>query len=78
MRRFALILFALLALVGLSVGQSTAPSRIRVYDELRVYVYGNKDVSGDFSVQTDGAIYVPRLGRIVVNGLTAPKRHRRA
>lgn len=69
MRRFALLVVALFALLASAFGQ--APSRIRVGDELTVYVYGSKDLSGPYTVQTDGAVYLPRVGRIVVSGLTA-------
>ena len=71
MRRFALLLLALLALACPLFGQRTVPSRIHTGDDVRVYVYGGRDVSGAYTVQTDGAIYLPRVGRLVVAGLTA-------
>lgn len=57
--------------------QTTAPARIRVGDEMEVYVFGEKELTGPVTVQTDGAIYVPRVGRIVVAGLTATEAQNR-
>ena len=76
MRRFVLLLATLLVLAAALFAQAPrpgvpVPSRIAIGDELTVYVYGEKELTGPFTVQTDGAIYVPRVGRLVVSGLTA-------
>lgn len=71
LRRLVLLPAALLALAPALVAQSTRPARIRVGDEVTVYVYGDKEISGTYVVQNDGSIYPPRVGRLIVAGLTA-------
>ena len=70
MRRIPLTLATFLALAVASFAQTTAPARIGVGDQLQVYVFGEAELNGTVTVQSDGAIYVPRVGRIVVAGLT--------
>lgn len=53
------------------MAQNGAPARIGVGDKLSVQVLGESDMSGMFIVLTDGAIDIPKVGRVIVKGLTA-------
>ena len=70
-RRSFLFLATTFALATGVVAQTTAPARIRVGDDLALYVFGEKELTEGVTVQSDGAIYVARLGRVLVAGLTA-------
>ncbi len=67
MRR--LLLIAVLALTT-SVCFALQATKIAYGDELRFDVFGHKDLSGEFKVLTDGAIYTPGTGRLPVLGKT--------
>ncbi len=80
MRRSLSSLATTFALAAALLAQTPAPARIRVGDEISVYVFGEKEMTTTTTplvVQTDGAIYVPRVGRIVVAGLTATEAQNR-
>lgn len=67
-RMAALCLTALLV-AGSAMGQ--APVRIDVKDQVRVTVVGTELPVGPFTVDADGAIDYPYVGRIAARGLTA-------
>jgi len=48
----------------------TAAYRLGTGDKVRVTVYNEKDLSGDFDVNDQGLIALPLLGQVQVRGLT--------
>ena len=70
MRRLFWLIATFALLVVNLCAQTSRPARIHIGDEVTVYVYKAADMSGVFTVQSDGAIYVPRIGRLVVQDLT--------
>jgi len=67
----------LLAIAGcvqpaITVGppQAAAPTRLGAGDRLRIIVFGQNQLSGDFVVADDGDISLPLVGRLHVAGLT--------
>jgi protein involved in polysaccharide export with SLBB domain len=84
MHRLVLVFLSALALAVSVFGNGAPPAKIRIGDELTVYVFGESgqdsdsaltkqsgiQMSGGYVVQSDGAIYIPRLGRLEVSGET--------
>lgn len=48
---------------------ATSQSNIPVVDQLDIQVFGEADLSGHYDVDTNGAISMPLIGSIAVNGL---------
>jgi protein involved in polysaccharide export with SLBB domain len=42
-------------------------------DQLRITVYGENDLSGDYNVDDSGYVRLPLIGQIKVTGLTLPQ-----
>jgi protein involved in polysaccharide export with SLBB domain len=62
-------------IAGLAVLQPVATFAAVAYklgsgDKLRVTVYGEKDLSGDFDVNDQGVVALPLIGPVVVGGKT--------
>ncbi len=70
MRRLPILLSALLLLICVALGQNR-PAQIRLGDELSLTLLGERDISGDYVVQNDGAVYIPKIGRVRLVGRTA-------
>jgi polysaccharide export outer membrane protein len=51
--------------------QSSSVYRLGLGDKLRVYVFGEKDLSGQFQVSSKGTIAMPLIGEVPAAGLTA-------
>jgi protein involved in polysaccharide export with SLBB domain len=69
------VLLATLLLAMIVVGwqqpQTPVPqARLKAKDELTLILVGQKEYSGDYTVQDDGALYLPLIGRTVVSNLT--------
>lgn len=47
-----------------------APYQVGVGDVLHVTTYQHEEISGDFTIESDGAITFPLLGRVPVTGLS--------
>lgn len=60
---------ALALLLGIAWSQSP-PLLLKPADVLTVTVFGHKDYSGDYTVQSDGAIYATGAGRVIASGKT--------
>ena len=65
---YALALAGVLSTIGV-VGAQQAP-RIAVRDAVKVIVIGTEFASGPFTVETDGSIDYPFLGRVPAAGMT--------
>jgi len=72
------VTLAVLAAVALApvaaraeAGYSGADYRLGVGDKLRVTVYGETDLSGDFQVDATGTVRLPMIGEVKAGGLTA-------
>lgn len=48
-------------------------NRLRVGDKLRITVFGEKDLSGDFEVNASGKVSLPLAGEIQAEGLALPQ-----
>lgn len=70
MYRILVALIAMLSIHGLVFGQFS-PAKIRVGDEISVFLYDDSTLTGSYVVQSDGAIYLPRIGRFGAAGKTA-------
>jgi len=70
----AAIVFAAVPAVAQSPVDQTAPSRaeyvIGAQDVLTITVWDSPDLSGKFTVETDGSFTFPLIGRIQAGGLT--------
>jgi polysaccharide export outer membrane protein len=51
--------------------QAAAPTQLGAGDRLRIIVFGQNQLSGDFFVADDGDISLPLVGRMHVAGMTA-------
>jgi polysaccharide export outer membrane protein len=51
--------------------QANSEYRLGLGDKLRVYVYGEKDLSGQYQVTSTGVITMPLIGDVPAVGLTA-------
>lgn len=51
-------------------GAETAAYRLGTGDKVRVTVFNEKDLSGDFDVNDQGLIALPLIGQVQVGGLT--------
>lgn len=70
LRRWWLGLLLLLTALGFAQPAAPSPAKLRSGDTLVVIVVGQRDFTGEFIVQTDGAIYLPRIGRVAAEGRT--------
>lgn len=79
MRRIASVIFVLLCFWGVSeelAAQATPnaasadPVVLRPGDVLRIDVWPNNDLSGDFTVEESGLVYLPFLGEVQAAGVT--------
>jgi polysaccharide biosynthesis/export protein len=88
-RSVDLVLFSLIALAtptpdshfAASAQQQTAPTTAGTYllgpnDRVRVKVYGEPDITGEYEVDTNGQISVPLAGHIGAEGLTTKQLER--
>lgn len=50
--------------------------RLGPNDRIRLRVYGEQDIAGDYEVDSDGFVSVPLAGRIKAAGLTTPQLER--
>jgi len=74
--RVALAPFAVLCLLGCSAATAdtnynAADYRLGTGDKVRVTVYGEEDLSGEFQVDATGMVRMPLVGQIKAGGLTA-------
>jgi polysaccharide biosynthesis/export protein len=87
MRSVSLVLFLLIALAtpgsqfSASAQQQTTPTTAGTYllgpnDRVRVKVYGEPDITGEYEVDTNGQISVPLAGHIGAEGLTTKQLER--
>ncbi|MEL6752571.1 MAG: polysaccharide biosynthesis/export family protein [Pseudomonadota bacterium] len=58
---------------GATVQQVTEAYRLGNGDDLRVTVFGEPELSGDFQVDGTGAISMPLIGSVQVAGMTLPE-----
>jgi polysaccharide export outer membrane protein len=62
---------------GAPIGTATAPSgnllRVAAGDKIRVTVYGEDKLSGEYQIDTAGEVSLPLAGTISVAGLTKPE-----
>lgn len=66
-----LLALALLVAVGFAAnGQAQSGYKLGAGDKLKVTVFGEEDASGEYEVDSTGAISARLLGRIQVKGLT--------
>jgi protein involved in polysaccharide export with SLBB domain len=65
----ALLVCWMLLPVG-RAGAETAAYRLGTGDKVRVTVFNEKDLSGDFDVNDQGLIALPLIGQVQVGGLT--------
>jgi protein involved in polysaccharide export with SLBB domain len=79
-RRFlSACLALLLAALGWAGGASTdshaqeAAYRLGANDKLRIIVFGEPDLSGEFEIDGRGNVSYPLIGQIAVGGLTIPQ-----
>jgi len=68
LRGFCLILVAMIA--GLPAAADTAAYRLASGDELRIKVFDNEDISGEYQVDAAGNVNFPLVGQIQAAGLT--------
>jgi protein involved in polysaccharide export with SLBB domain len=61
---------AILELPTVGAAADTAAYRLGTGDKVRVTVYNEKDLSGDFDVNDQGLIALPLLGQVQVRGMT--------
>jgi hypothetical protein len=54
-----------------AVNYSTADYRLGTGDKVRVTVYGEEDLSGEFQIDATGMVRLPLVGQIKAGGLTA-------
>lgn len=81
--RIALTMMALMSLLwaGIASAQETAPRpattaaayRLGVDDKVRLVVYGEEQLSGEYVIGSEGAISLPLVGPIEIEGLTVPQ-----
>jgi polysaccharide export outer membrane protein len=67
-----LVLAALLALTGRPSAQE-AGYRLAPGDRVALSVYGQTELSGEFTVGSDGALFLPLIGEVPVSGSTLPE-----
>lgn len=72
---FLLAAIVVTGMVSTSVAQTDADSRALVYklgtgDRVRVIVFNEEDLSGEFEVDSTGALALPLIGNISARGLT--------
>lgn len=62
----------MLLLVGIISARASEPVayKLGVGDKVRVTVYNEKDLSGDFDINDQGEIALPLIGQVKVQGLT--------
>lgn len=53
------------------IGKARAPYRLDAGDKLRVTVYREPELSGEFTVNSAGAVALPLMGEVPVKGLTS-------
>lgn len=70
--RPALVLAAILALAGQPLAQE-AGYRLAPGDRVALSVYGQAELSGEFTVGSDGALFLPLIGEVPVSGSTLPE-----
>ncbi|HWK44783.1 MAG TPA: polysaccharide biosynthesis/export family protein [Stellaceae bacterium] len=63
------LVFGLIGPAG-AAGDSGDPYKLSAGDRIRVTVYGEPDLSGEFDVSDQGYVGFPLIGQIVVQGLT--------
>ncbi|MBC7768295.1 MAG: polysaccharide biosynthesis/export family protein [Phycisphaerales bacterium] len=73
---FALLSFDAFAQVGQTSTQAAATSETAGYtlgpgDQLRIIVYGEVDLTGDFAILPNGNLAFPLIGEVTARGLTA-------
>ncbi len=71
MTRFALA--ALLALLVASPALAAAPYRIDAGDRIAIEVLDQPALSGEVLLQADGTVRLPRVGAVMLGGLTLPE-----
>lgn len=65
--------------VGAMAGMQAAPGaasetyRVGPGDQLRITVYGEDDLSGEYTLDGTGAVSMPLLGQVSLDGLTVPE-----
>lgn len=80
-RRAGLVALAGLAVTGCNPGRDLPPLqpyvagdyRLGVGDQVRIIVFGEDQLTGEFRVDDQGRIEVPLLGSVVAGGLTTPE-----
>jgi len=86
-KHFAFFLFALLSvLCGFAALAQTTPGptpsdppayRLGIDDKVRMVVYGEEQLSGDYVIGSQGAIAPPLIGQVVIAGLTVDEAQRK-
>lgn len=66
----AVALAVVMTVCSVAAAQSM-PYRLDAGDVLKISVYGQKDLSGNFDVDGDGVISLPLIGEVTAAGLTA-------
>ena len=67
----AVLMVGVLAAMGVAPARAQTPATIAPADEVRGTVVGTERPAGPFTVETDGSIEYPFLGRLDATGLTA-------
>ncbi len=65
------------ALKSAPTSQNVAPGQLAPGDKVRMTVFGEDDMSGEFEIDSTGALAVPLVGEIQARGLTARELEKR-
>lgn len=78
-RAFVLAAFGLLGFLVVSnaIAQERIEYTLGSGDRLRLIVFGEEDLSGEFEVDGSGTVSLKLLGRVAVGGLTLPQAERK-
>lgn len=69
-RVLALLVFVMLIVAGPSFGQSLTEYRLGSGDKVRVTVFGEPDLSGEFEIDGSGQISMPLIGAVSADNAT--------
>lgn len=61
------------SIAGPSLGSVESTYRVGAGDQIRVTVYGEDDLSGEYTLDGAGAVSMPLLGQVQLAGLTSPE-----
>lgn len=78
LKRFSFLLMMTVSLIGIGCtfealaadGQIEAAYKLGAGDQVRVIVFGEEDLSGEFAVDASGDVSLPLIGQVLARGLT--------